>query len=157
MIQLSSIRQDPPNGGLSGLTDLLFSVLFGATFAFKLSALQMPPYRLNPSSSMLQYLGFFAYSITFALVYWQLLRIDAIPVGKWWSKLISPTVIILTIIESLAPYPAFEFALWIDTLTRGVVWISPSEVPMILSLLVVEVAVAVATGVRRFVRKPIVR
>jgi hypothetical protein len=104
------MSDNKPNRNPADLTDLLFSVLFGATFAFKLGILAMG-YGLNLSQALVPYGVFFGYSILFVVAYWEFIRIETIPLGRW-SRLATPLVFVVTIVESMAPYPALSLALW---------------------------------------------
>src|SRR5690348_9359170 len=110
--QMNQPVRPSANRNPANLTDLLFSVLFGATFAFKLGILATG-FGLNISQAVAPYAAFFGYSIAFVVAYWESIRIETIPSGRW-SRLAVPLVFLATIVESMAPYPGLSLALVLD-------------------------------------------
>lgn len=93
----------------SRLCDFLFAIVFGATFSFKLQMLH--DMGMNPFTEILEYVGFFVYSLGFVFLYWMCIR----PVEKesWYDPISS-------LVPSVAPYPALQISLWIHGICQPI-------------------------------------
>ncbi len=66
-------------------------------------------YGLNLGQGLVPYGVFFGYSILFVVAYWEFICLETIPSGRL-SRLAPPLVFVVTIVESMAPYPALSLA-----------------------------------------------